>query len=129
MVTTLTPPVPRAAYELLERARRGLVEAEAARTPGERYCTAHLAALRGAAAVLAVRARPTRRGPTNVWHVLPRVAPELTEWAAFFAAGAPRRAAVDAGRSDVVTARQADDLLRDARRFTGLVAEMLGTLA
>ena len=128
MTTTLRAPVPAAAYDLLARSRRGLETAEAARAPGERYCAAHLAALRGAAAVLAVRARPSRRGLTNVWQVLPRVAPELTEWAAFFAAGAPRRAAVDAGRPDAVTAREADDLLRDARTFLELVAEVLGVL-
>jgi hypothetical protein len=128
MVTTLRPPVPVAAYDLLERARRGLAAAETARTPAERYSAAHLAALRCAAAVLAVRARPSRRGLTNVWHVLPRVAPELTEWAAFFAAGAARRAALDAGRDDAVTAREADDLLRDAQTFAELVADVLGVL-
>lgn len=129
MRTMLRPPVPAAAYELLERSRRGLVEAETARTPAERYVAAHLAALRSAAAVLAVRARPARRGLTNVWDVLPRVAPEMTEWAAFFAAGAPRRAAVDAGRPEAVTAREADDLLRDAATFRNLVAESLGVLS
>ena len=128
VTTTLRPPVPVAAYELLERSRRGLAVAEVARTPGERYVAAHLAALRSAAAVLAVRARPTRRGLTNVWDVLPRVAPEMTEWAAFFAAGASRRVAVEAGRSDAVTAREADDLLRDAATFRELVAEALGVL-
>ena len=129
MRTMLRPPVPAAAYELLERSRRGLVEAETARTPAERYVAAHLAALRSAAAVLAARARPAKRGPTNVWDVLPRVAPEMTEWAAFFAAGAPRRAAVDAGRAEAVTAREADDLLRDAATFRNLVAESLGVLS
>ncbi|MFZ5869570.1 MAG: SAV_6107 family HEPN domain-containing protein [Actinomycetota bacterium] len=44
----------------------------------------------------------------------------------FFAAGAAKRAAVEAGRPDVVTAREADDLLRDAAAFSDLVADLLG---
>ncbi len=118
--------MPATALDLLDRADRGLSAGEAARTAGERYVAAHLAALRCAAAVLAVRGRPTHRGPANVWAVLPRVAPELAEWSAFFAAGAPRRAAVEAGRPEAVTAREADDLLRDATAFTALVTDLLG---
>jgi hypothetical protein len=113
--------------DLVGRAHDSLVAAVRATTPGERYVAAHLAALRGAAAVLAVRGRPSSRGgPRSVWEVLPRVAPELTEWAAFFDAGAARRAAVEAGRDDVVTARGADDLVRDAETFLVLVESALG---
>ncbi|GAB3690732.1 hypothetical protein GCM10028814_32130 [Angustibacter aerolatus] len=98
-----------------------------ARSAGERYVAAHLAALRSAAAVLAVRGRPSRRSrPRSVWEVLPTVAPELGEWAAFFDAGASRRAALEAGRDDVVSTRQADDLLRDAETFLLLVESSLG---
>jgi hypothetical protein len=112
---------------LLDRSRAGLLQALGARSPGERYVTAHLAALRSAAAVLAVRSRPGGRGgPRSVWEVLPRVAPELGEWASFFAATASRRAAIEAGRSDVVSAREADDLLRDAEAFHHLVESSLG---
>ena len=83
------PPVVSAARELLGTARHDLAEATATTVATERYAAAHLAALRTAAAVLAVRTRPaaTKR-PRNVWSMLPQVAPELTEWAAFFAAGA-----------------------------------------
>jgi hypothetical protein len=126
--TTLArPPVSTAARMLLERSRAGLLQACDARGPGERYVTAHLAALRAAAAVLAVRSRPGgRSGPRSVWEVLPRLAPELGEWAAFFASTASRRAAIDAGRTDVVSARDADDLLRDAEAFHHLVESSLG---
>lgn len=55
-----------------------------------------------------------------------RVAPELAEWALFFAAGAPKRAAADAGLTRAVTTREADDLLRDVETFLGLVADLLG---
>ena len=114
--------------DLLDRSRESLLEAMTAATAGERYVAAHLAALRSAAAVLAVRGRPTtRRGrPRSVWEVLPAVAPELAEWATFFDAGAPRRAAVEAGRDEVVSTREADDLLRDAERFLLIVESALG---
>jgi hypothetical protein len=112
---------------LLDRSRTGLLQAAAARRAAERYVAAHLAALRAAAAVLAVRGRPsTRSGPRSVWEVLPRIAPELGEWAAFFASTASRRAAVEAGRGEVITARDADDLLRDAEAFHHLVESILG---
>jgi SAV_6107-like HEPN len=55
-----------------------------------------------------------------------RIAPELTEWSAFFAATATRRAAVEAGRGDAVSVREADDLLRDAEAFMLVVNGLLG---
>jgi hypothetical protein len=122
-----------ASVDLLAVARHGLAEAATARTATERYAAAHLAALRAAAAVLAARARPAtaRRGPRSarprsVWVVLPQVAPELGEWAAFFAAGAGKRAAAEAGLPGAVTVREADDLLRDAASFLALVEATLG---
>lgn len=126
------PPGGRAAADLLALARRGLTEAAGADTPAERYAAAHLAALRAAAAVLAARARPDgnsparRRGPQSVWSLLPTVAPALTEWAAFFAAGAGKRAAAEARLPGAITRRDADDLLRDAETFLGLTTELLG---
>jgi hypothetical protein len=115
--------------QLLALARRGLAEAEHTRPDGLRYATAHLAALRAAAAVLAARARPVpgRRGRvTSVWTLLVMVAPELDEWAAFFAAGAAKRAAAEAGIPRVVSTREADDLLRAAEQFVALVEVALG---
>ncbi|OAA28671.1 hypothetical protein UG55_1005186 [Frankia sp. EI5c] len=114
--------------ELLASARRGLAEAAFASRSGERYALAHLAALRAAAAVLAARAqpRPGHRGrPASAWQLLAVVAPELQEWAAFFAAGAGRRAAAEAGLA-VVTSRDADDLVRQAELFLGIVEAALG---
>ena len=112
---------------LLALARRGLVEACDATTAGERYATAHLAALRTAAAVLACRARPGRRGrPTSAWVLLAEVAPELSEWAAFFASGARKRAAAEAGLPTAVSAREADDLVREVETFLSMVESSLG---
>ena len=119
------------ALGLLDQARRGLQEAAGLSVPAERYATAHLAALRSAAAVLAARTRPVdtrlrRRRPTSAWVLLTEVAPELGEWAAFFAAGAAKRAAAEAGVTRAVTPREADDLLRDAGTFLALAETTLG---
>ena len=125
--TLVRPPVSPAARMLLDRSSAGLLQACAARSAGERYVAAHLSALRAAAAVLAVRGRPTSRGgPRSVWEVLARIAPEFEDWAAFFAATASRRAAVEAGRGEVITPRDADDLLRDAEAFHHVVETALG---
>ena len=119
-----TSPLP--APALLELAARGLSEAAATTSPGQRYALAHLAALRSAAAVLSCRASGSERGrPTSVWVLLARVAPELTEWAQFFAAGARKRAAAEAGLAGAVTPREADDLLRDAQSFLSVVETTL----
>jgi hypothetical protein len=122
------PAVPAGA--LLALSRHGLVEAAGAATAGERFAAAHLAALRAAAAVLACRARPAaapgrRRRPTSAWVLLADVAPELAEWAGFFAAGATKRAAAEAGLPSAVTAREADDLVRDADAFVTVVERLL----
>ncbi|HEU5034558.1 MAG TPA: SAV_6107 family HEPN domain-containing protein [Mycobacteriales bacterium] len=119
-----------AALRLLVAARAAIREARRAETPAERYALAHLAALRAAAAILAARARPsdTRRRPTSAWVLLSAVAPELGEWATYFAAGADKRAAALAGLRSAVTTREADDLLRDAGIFLALVETTLGVL-
>jgi HEPN superfamily protein len=119
-----------AAPDLLTQAHIGLEEAAALETPNERYATAHLAALRTAAAVLAVRGRPEqaprrRRRIRTAWEVLPEVAPELAEWSALFAAGADRRARAEAGIAGAAGARDADDLIRAATTFLRLVERML----
>jgi hypothetical protein len=97
-------PTSRAALGLLRQAAEGLAEAHSVHDPLQRYPAAYLAALRAAAAVLAIRARPQpRRGATrNVWQLLAEVAPELGEWAAFFASCSATRAAAEAGISRLV---------------------------
>jgi hypothetical protein len=115
-----------AAVALLERAREGLRTSAAELDAGSRWTGAHLAALRAATAVLAVRGRPgpARSRPRSVWQVLPRLAPELTEWAQYLGALAgPTGAAAPRAHHD---ARQADDLLRDAERFLHDVTRCLG---
>ncbi|RLL66402.1 SAV_6107 family HEPN domain-containing protein [Streptomyces sp. Z26] len=121
---------PPAARDLLAQAQHGLDEAAATEAPNERYATAHLAALRTAAAVLAVRGRPEtnerrRQRIRSAWDVLPEVTPELTEWCVLFASGAQRRARAEAGIQDAASPRDADDLVRAAGAFLRLVERML----
>ena len=117
-------PISRSALSLLRQAADGLAEAHRQPDPLLRYPAAYLAALRAGAAVLAVRARPQpRRGASrNVWQLLAEVAPEFGEWAAFFASCSDTRAAAEAGIARLVERREADDLLRQAEQFVGLVA-------
>jgi hypothetical protein len=120
------PPYPPSVRLLLAQARQGIREAEDTLDPVERFLQAYLAALRAAAAVLAVRARPHRRTrPASAWALLPSYAPELAEWSAFFAAISATRAAVEAGVPRLVTARQADDLVRQVGTFLGLVERVV----
>ncbi|HEX6246671.1 MAG TPA: SAV_6107 family HEPN domain-containing protein [Nocardioidaceae bacterium] len=132
MTTSVPHPfdLPAATHAYLERAALSLREAITATEVTQRYAHAHVAALRATAALLAARAQPTgpRRGRAqkNAWVLLAEVAPEFSEWATFFAAGAAKRAAAEAGSTRSVTEREADDLVRDADRFLGLVEQSLG---
>jgi hypothetical protein len=119
------PPAPASALRLLSEAERGLAEAEHEPNPAHRFAMAYLCALRAAAAMLALRGRPHRgrSRPTSVWTLLASVAPELREWAAFFAAGSATRASVQAGITRVVSPRAADDLVRQTEQFIGLVRQ------
>ncbi len=115
--------------DLLAMARHGLEEAATMRPDGMRYATAHLAALRAAAAVLAARATSTpgvrRSPPRSVWTLVAMVAPELADWVAFFVDGASKRAAVEAGIPRVVTAAGADGLVRSATDFVAVVETLV----
>lgn len=115
---------------LLAQARTELVEAATEPEPEPRYARAHLAALRAAAAVLAQRSelgvRSRRRGLRSAWDLLIELAPELGEWAGFFAAGAGKRAAAEAGILGSVSAREADDLIREVATFCRLVERVTG---
>lgn len=122
-----TAPLPTTAVDLLRRADGELLAAQLSSAPAETFLHAHLAALRAAAAVLAVRGRPGgRRAPRTVWDMLTAVAPELTDWSRFFAAGASLRLAVDAGRFDAVDAGHAERTLSAAEDFLDQVRVLLG---
>ena len=117
-------------HSYLERAAESLREAITSTGAPERYAHAHVSALRATAALLAARAQPVppsrRARQRNAWVLLAEVAPELAEWASFFAAGAAKRAAAESGSRRAVSEREADDLVRDADRFLALVETSLG---
>lgn len=124
---SLRPPAPPVAAGLLAQARRGLAEAERETAPTERFIGAYLAALRGAAAVLAARGRPHRgrARPASTWKLLDSVAPELREWSAFFESNSAARAAAQAGITGKVTAESAAELVRAATPFLELVRRLV----
>lgn len=115
-----------ASIDLLTRALRSLDAAITATTANEKFIEAHLAALRAAAALLATHAQPNGRRPSSVWVLITKRMPEFAEWADFFAAGAGRRVAAQAGIAGAVTPREADDLVREAHQFIDLVSDTLG---
>lgn len=116
-----------AACDCLDRAEMALIEARQHDQVNWRYVYAHMAALRVAAAVLAVCAgKGDLRGRHNAWDLLGRVAPELHEWSELFGSLAARRALASTSTTPVVTAREADDLVRAAEQFTGVAERYLG---
>lgn len=130
-LSAIRPPATADAVRLLSRARAWLAEANRAAAAAERFRLAHLAALRAAAALFAVRSRPgsAPRRLRSAWALLDSVAPELADWSAYFASGAAARAAVEAGAVSAVSQRQADEQLRAANEFLELVERSLGLLA
>jgi hypothetical protein len=122
------PPISVAVLDLLERGRATLETACRTSDASERYRDAHLGALRAAAALVAARTVPSPRSrPRSVWQVLPGVAPELGGWVAFFAACSAHRSVIDRGGH--ISARESDDLLRQAEMFLEIVQELLGVPA
>lgn len=119
-----------AGLDLLERAAGSMLEACRAQTTTDRYIHAQLGAQRAAAALVVSRvARPGRRGRdgkvTGVWESLRAVAPEFGEWADYLALSGRRRAGLEAGDLPPAS-READDLLRGAETFLGLIRAALG---
>ncbi|QSB03893.1 SAV_6107 family HEPN domain-containing protein [Natronoglycomyces albus] len=121
----------RSPLQLLRFSRQELAAAAEHSHPGLRYATAHLAALRAAAAVLVVHSgedcSPGRVAPlTDTWSLLESVAPELGEWASFFTLTARKRVRAQSGVPGVVTRQEADDLILEVRQFQQVVTRMLG---
>ncbi|WP_199433584.1 SAV_6107 family HEPN domain-containing protein [Qaidamihabitans albus] len=128
----LRPPAVPAAVSLLAQAGHGLAEARREADPVSRFVGSYLSALRAAAAVLAARGRPHRgrARPESVWTLLESAAPELAEWAAFFAANSAKRAAAQAGITRAVTVDSADELFLRASEFVALARRVVhGTSA
>ncbi|GAA0414138.1 hypothetical protein Acor_10100 [Acrocarpospora corrugata] len=123
------PKVSRTVLAHLTDARSCLADAALATTPAERYINAHLAALRAAAAILAARPQPIdgrRRRLRSAWELLPETQPELSQWAAYFATSAKKRAAAEAGLVHLVSAHDADELIAEAEGFVTIIESTLG---
>ncbi|MGG5258895.1 SAV_6107 family HEPN domain-containing protein [Phycicoccus avicenniae] len=116
--------------DLLERSREALTRGYTDTLASARHLDATLAALRAAAALVSSRAgaAPAGNGPHDVWALAARTAPELAEWADRFAGVTGQRVGVETGLVRV-SAREADDLLREAETFVDLVAARLGVPA
>ncbi|GIG23172.1 hypothetical protein Cch01nite_38960 [Cellulomonas chitinilytica] len=120
--------VPARVAEQLGRADAELLAAQFSSEPWEQFSHAHLAALRAGAAVVASTGRPGgRRGPRSVWEMLDVVAPDLGRWSAYFAAAAPLRSAVDAGRFDAISAERAEQAVCAAEDFVDAARDMIET--
>jgi hypothetical protein len=119
--------VSRPPISLLTQAHGLLADACAATDPGERFRLAHLAALRVAAAALEQPSPSARRRLVSVWSRLEKS--EYAGRAAYFAAGAAVRAAIEAGVASAVSPALADQQLRAAAEFLLEVEGSLGMLA
>ncbi len=123
-------PVSTEALALLARSDAELLAAQFAPEASDRFVHAHLAAIRAAAAVLAVRGRPGRRSAARtVWEMLRRVSPELETWAAYFAGAAALRCRIEAGCRDLVTDDRAESAVAAAEDFHDAVEGVLGAEA
>ena len=120
--------LPAATHSYLDRAAESLREAALTAEVPARYALAHVAALRATAGLLAARARPVpgarRRPQKNAWVLLAEVAPELAEWAEFFASGAGKRAAAELTRllGDRRYAERAAEVGRRVREEDGVAS-------
>ncbi len=120
MDVTMATPLAHAdpVVELLDSAADALHRAERTGSAALRFEMAYLCTLRSGAAVLARRARPRslRTRPRGMWALLAATAPELAEWAQYFCVCGAHNTALLEGRAGI-SARQADDLVRDAATF------------
>lgn len=120
---------PATSRTLLNRAEICLRDSECAVRPADRYVSAHLSALRAATAVVVARcSRRDGSRPVSVWRILSEVAPELREWAEFFAARSERRVAAEAGIPGV-SEGEAQEALRRAGEFFDVVGQCLSGAA
>ncbi|WFR70847.1 SAV_6107 family HEPN domain-containing protein [Prescottella defluvii] len=104
-------------------------EAAGAGESAERFRYAYLAALRGAAAVLAAtegkaRAAASRRPRSrSAWVLMARAAPEFAAWADYFAEHSALRASVEAGVTRAIADVDADRFYGEVGRFLTAVED------
>ncbi len=120
-------PVSLLARAQLADAHRGLDRSMQSQDIADRYAAAHLGALRGAAALLATRPKPATRTlkHASVWVLMTKVAPELEEWANYFAAGSAKRKAAEAGISRLISDQDAAEMVRQTAQFLELIEQLI----
>lgn len=114
---------------MVNQARELLGDARSQPIPADRFRIAHLAALRASAALLAAYSSPGQRAarrPTSAWVLLTKLAPPMSAWAAYFSAGAARRAAADAGVVGAVSAHDADEIVTSVDTFIQICTSAIG---
>ena len=112
---------------LLGRADSLLMAAAGESDPAERYLAAYLAALRGAAAVLAAVtvSTKTRARSRSAWVLMAQSAPEFVMWADYFSDHSATRAALAAGISRPITDAQADEFYSRVGAFLHDVEDLV----
>lgn len=116
------------AAQLLRRAQAELDDADLQGLTPDGFLHAHLAAIRAAAAVVALDGQVSaRRRPRPVWDQLEQVDPRWQAWAAGFAAAAPMRAGIESGRIRDVEPALVEAAVASAQRFVAEVAVYLQT--
>jgi SAV_6107-like HEPN len=110
--------IPQASRDLFHSAWQCMRYAERVGDANLKYSLAYRSALRSAAAIVAMCARPDARTAQtrNIWNLLSVTAPELREWSNYYAMQAPLRDAAESGDTSITT-RMADDSIRDAVKF------------
>ncbi|WP_181319453.1 SAV_6107 family HEPN domain-containing protein [Rhodococcus sp. OK519] len=126
---------PAKAVNLLRRADALLSEAAGAPKPADRFCSAYVGALRGAAAVLAATegsaasagsAGGRRPKSRSAWVLMARAEPIFAGWSDYFAGCSSLRADLEAGISRIVHADEADRFYVEVGRFLFEVEDYLG---
>lgn len=111
---------------LLARAEGELAAAAMVSQEWERYLHGHLAAVRAAAAIIALRGKPHgRRVPKDVWGLAQLVAPELSWWWSYFEMAAQQRSAIEAGDLGCVDEGLTLNLLETAYELVDLVRAVM----
>lgn len=107
-----------AATTLLSRGKSELHTARLEQSADRCFAAAHVAAIRVAAAVLAMRARKkSPSGVQNVWSALRKAAPELTPWVAYFERSAKTRGRIEAGLRVSLSGFDAQLHIRHVQQF------------
>lgn len=110
--------------QLLRRAHAELDQAHLQSSPREQFLHAHMAALRGAAAVLAISAAvgsPARRKVRSAWAQLAEAGEDWGPWVEYYVASAATRAALESGQLREVDGPQAREAATVAGQFLAAV--------